>query len=61
MIGVGCQIRIMPEQTKVAMMHAHFLDESFTKEVGFVFIQMHIVLIAQRGIHDDEWMHDELR
>ena len=44
---------VMPQQTEVAVVELHFLDEAFDHEVRFLLIEVHVVLVAQRTIHDE--------
>ena len=43
---------IMPQEAEVAVVHADFGDEALAKEVRFVLCEIHVVLVAQRAIHD---------
>ena len=42
----------MPQEAEVAVMHADFGDETFAEEIGFVLREVHVVLVAQRAIHN---------
>ena len=41
-------------------MHAHFLDDAFAEEIRFVFREVHIILIAERGVHDHQGVQREV-
>ena len=56
MIGVGREGGVMPEQAQVAMMRLDFGDESLAEEIGFILAEVHISGIAERAVHDGEWM-----
>ena len=43
MVCIQC---IMPEQAEVTAVEAHFVDEAFAEEVGFIFGEMHVVFSA---------------
>lgn len=40
-------------------MHADFGDDALAEEIGFILRQVHIVLVAQRAVHDHERMECE--
>ena len=61
MVGVVGEATVMPKQAEVTVMHAHFVDQLFAEEIRFLFGEVHIVLLAQRTIHDDERMEGEWR
>ena len=56
MISGVVNIAVVPQQAKVAMMHMHLLNQPLAEEIRFVFAEVHVVLIAQRGVHDHERM-----
>ena len=41
-------------------MHPHFVDQSFAQEICFLFIQMHVVGVTQRRVHDDKRMKGQI-
>ena len=43
---------VMPKEAEVAVMKADFVDKPFAKEIGFIFGEMHVVIVAERAIHD---------
>ena len=38
------------------MVEADFVDETLAKEIGFIFGEMHVVVVAERAIHDRQWV-----
>ena len=52
---------IMPEETKVAVVELHFLDEAFAHEECFLLVEVHVVVVAQRTIHNHQRMEGQRR
>ena len=52
---------VMPEEAEVAVVEAHFVDETFAEEIGLVFAQVHVVRLAERVVHDHQRMEREVR
>lgn len=52
---------IMPEETKVAVVELHFLDEAFAHEECFLLVEVHVVVVTQRTIHDHQRMEGQRR
>ena len=42
-------------------METDLVYQPFAKEIGFIFAEMHIVVVAQRAVHDGEGMEREWR
>ena len=51
----------MPEEAEVAVVELHFLDEAFAHEVCFLLVEVHVVVVAQRTIHDHQRMEGQRR
>ena len=42
-------------------METDFGDEAFTEEIGFIFGEMHVVVVAEGAVHDVQRMEREVR
>ena len=42
-------------------MHPHFINQSLTEEISFIFGEVHVVLSVTRIIHDKQRMKNEVR
>jgi hypothetical protein len=52
MVGVGCEVGVVPQETEIAVMEADLVNESLAEEIRFVFGQMHVVVVAKCAIHN---------
>ena len=51
----------MPEEAEVAVVELHFLDEAFDHEVRFLLVEVHVVVVTQRTIHNHQRMEGQRR
>lgn len=62
MVVVGSEDAVVPEEGDVAGVLADLVEQLLAEEVGFVFcLQVHVVAVAQRAVHDGERMEGERR
>lgn len=62
MVVVGSKGAVVPEEGDVAGVLADLVEQLLAEEVGFVFcLQVHVVAVAQRAVHDREGMEGEWR
>ena len=59
MIRAIVDVTVMPQQTELTVVHAHFVYQPLAQEICLVFGKVHIVGVTERGVHDRERMKRE--